>query len=264
MLAETHPDNSQRLRVLRSFDVLDTSPEKSYDDITSLTSELCEAPICMISLVDEDRQWFKSSIGLGGLCETPLEQSVCAHAIEQDSYLEIRDTLQDERTKDNPLCHGNPPIRFYGGAILRTLDGWPLGTLCVLDFKPRSLTDLQRRVLKVNAKSVAQLLELTRALIRENSSPANPAISSKSAEDAALYDKISLRYETLTPREKEVVDLIAGRSGSLSSKEIARQLNISHRTVDHHRANIMAKMKVESVAELIAVILKSGILQSSR
>ncbi|NNC37032.1 MAG: GAF domain-containing protein [Acidimicrobiales bacterium] len=261
MLAATHPENDQRLHVLRSFDVLDTAPEKAYDDITQLTAELCEAPICMVTLVEEDRQWFKSTVGLGRLCETPLEQSLCTHAVAQDSYLEIEDTLLDERSKDNPLCHGNPPIRFYAGAILRTFDGWPLGTLCVLDVKPRKLTALQKRVLQVNAKSVTQLLELTRALIKETKSSAHLSVASVPTEYAALYKKVSARYATLTPREKEVVDLIASDTGILSSKEIARHLGISHRTVDHHRASIMKKMKVDSVAELIAVILKSGILQ---
>jgi len=116
---------------------------------------------------------------------------------------------------------------------LRTLDGWPLGTLCVLDYKPRKLTDLQRRILKVNANSVTRQLELTRALLE------NVSLSSPNRD----------------------MELIAGRSGNLSSKQIARELDISHRTVDHHRAKILLKMNAGSVAEIIAVSLKAGLFE---
>jgi len=259
MLAKPHPENDNRLEVLRGFDILDTGSEKTYDDIAKLTADLCEAPVCLVSLVEEDRQWFKSAVGLS-ICESTIEQSVCAHAVAQDSYLEIEDTVLDARTIDNPLCMGEKPFRFYAGAILRTLAGWPLGTLCVLDFKPRTLTELQRRVLHVNAKSVAHQLELTRALIkRAKSADQTPDIHTLSDGEKELNRKTVSRYETLTPREKEITQLIAGRSGSLSSKQIGRELDISHRTVDHHRASIMTKMKVDSVAELIAVTLKAAI-----
>jgi DNA-binding CsgD family transcriptional regulator len=261
MLAKTHPENEQRLAVLRSLDVLDTGPEKTYDELTKLTAELCEVPVCVISLIEADRQWFKSTVGLG-ICETPIELSICAHAVHQDRYLEIEDTIEDKRTKDNPLCLGEKPFRFYAGAVLRTLDGWPLGTLCVLDYKARKLSELQHRVLKVHAKSVAQQLELTRALINKAKTIGTRSEISDSTEGHNVFSKKALsRFKSLTPREKEIVRLIAGRSGSLSSKEIARELKISHRTVDHHRANIMTKMNVDSIAELIAVILKAGILR---
>ena len=261
MLANTHLDNEQRLEVLRSLDVLDTAPEKTYDDLTNLTAELCEVPVCLVSLVETDRQWFKSAVGLG-ICETPIEQSICAHAVYQDSYLEIEDTRVDKRTKDNPLCLGEKPFRFYAGAVLRTLDGWPLGTLCVLDYKTRKLSELQIRVLKVHAKSVAHQLELTRALINKAKTiGASFEVSYNTEGQKILHQKALSRFETLTPREKEIVHLIAGRSGSLSSKAVARELGISHRTVDHHRAKIMTKMNVDSIAELIAVILKAGILR---
>jgi Response regulator len=258
MLAKPHPENDNRLEILRSFNVLDTGQEKAYDDITQLTANLCAVPVCLVSLVEEDRQWFKSEVGLG-ICETTIEESVCSHAVLQDSYLEIEDTFLDKRTVDNPLCMGEKPFRFYAGAVLRTLDGWPLGTLCVLDYKPRKLTELQQQVLHVHAKSVAQQLELTRALIKRAKSDQSDHEDIHLSEGQKLLNqKTTARYETLTPREKEITHLIAGRSGSLSSKEIGRELNISHRTVDHHRASILSKMDVDSVAELIAVILKAG------
>ena len=138
----TSPQSPLRLAALRELNILDTETEKVYDDISTLTADLCETPICLISLVEEDRQWFKSEVGLG-ICETPIEQSICAHAIAQNDYLEISDTHLDSRTQSNSLCQGDKPIRFYAGAILRTLEGWPLGTLCVLDYQPRQMSDIQ-------------------------------------------------------------------------------------------------------------------------
>ena len=260
MLAKPHANNSARLQILESFGILDTAPEKTYDDITGLTAELLEAPICMVSLVDKDRQWFKSTVGLGGMCESELELSVCAHAVAQDSYLEIEDTLQDPRTADNPLCHGNPPVRFYAGAILRTFDGWPLGTLCVLDEKPRKLTDLQRRVLGVHAKSVTHHLELTRALVNQSRNVKAGVVDFPMPQiDPDLYADVRAKFAGLTPRENEIAKLILSGTGNLTSKGIARTLDISPRTVDHHRASIFKKMGVDSVAELIALCLKAGI-----
>lgn len=245
-----------RLAALRGLAILDSGTEQVYDDITRLTADLCDVPICLISLVEEDRQWFKSEVGLG-ISETKIEQSICAHAVAQNDYLEIRDTHLDPRTVNNTLCHGDKAIRFYAGAILRTLEGWPLGTLCVLDYKPRRLNMLQRRILKVHAMSVTRHLELTRALIQKAELTGSTDQTSLSPQEQALRQTTQARFDTLTRREKQVLSLIAGPSTSMTSKQIARELNISFRTVHHHRANIMSKMAVESVAELIAVSLKA-------
>ncbi len=252
-------EHDNRLDVLRSYKVLDSGKEKVYDDIARLTAELCDAPICLISLVEEDRQWFKAEVGLG-LSETKIEQSICVNAIAQDAYLEIEDTQLNELTKRNELCQGERAIRFYAGAILRTMNGWPLGTLCVLDFKPRRLTSLQKRVLEVNANSLTRQLELTRALIEKvQGADFNKAAIHVPAISDKLKSDIENRFAKLTRREKEVMSLITGHSGNLTSKEIAIKLDISHRTVDHHRSKILSKMKVDSVAELICITLTSGI-----
>ena len=158
-------NHKKRIEVLNDLGVLDSGPERVYDDLTKLTADICEVPICLISLVEENRQWFKSEVGLG-ICETKIEQSICAHAIAQDDYLEIPDTHLDDRTIVNTLCQGDKPIRYYAGALLRTVDGWPLGTLCVLDYRPRRLNELQKRALKVHANSVTRQLELTRVLLQ--------------------------------------------------------------------------------------------------
>ena len=259
MLAKQFPENEKRLAVLRDLGVLDSGTEQVYDDIAKLTAELCEAPLCLISLVEEDRQWFKAEVGLG-INETKIEQSICAHAIAQNDYLEIQDTQLDDRTMGNVLCQGDKAIRFYAGAILRTIDGWPLGTLCVLDYKPRTLSKLQKRVLKVHAESITRQLEFTRIFLQKTTLISDKTLPIEHANQNLIDEKRKL-FKTLTPRETEIMSLIAGHSGNLSSKKIAQELDISHRTVDHHRAKILSKMAVGSVAELIAVSINARLFK---
>lgn len=166
MDAGRHPDESRRLSALRRFSVLDTDSERAFDDIVQLASKLCEVPVSLISLVDEDRQWFKAKVGLE-IDQTPREQAICAHAILQDGIFEIPDTQTDTRSADNPLCIGEDGLRFYAGATLKSADGMPIGTLCVLDYQPRELTDLQREALEVLAKQVMTQLELRETIARE-------------------------------------------------------------------------------------------------
>ena len=252
-------ENTLRLRELNRLELLDSGAEKVYDEITQLTADICDVPVCLISLVDKDRQWFKSEVGLG-IPETVIEQSICAHAVQQDSYLEIFDTQVDSRTVENTLCQGDTPFRFYAGAILRTLEGVSVGTLCVLDYQPRQLTDIQRRVLRINANSVMRHMEFTKIMmLRAAQIDAKLEQDLISSEDVKLREKVLANFAKLTPREKEVLNLIAGNSASLSSKQIANELGISFRTVHHHRAHIMTKMGVASVAELIAVSIKANL-----
>jgi len=254
-------NNRKRLAALYDLRVLDSGGEKVYDDIVSLTATLLNTPICLISFVEEDRQWFKAEVGVG-VREMEIERSICAHAVTLGEFLVIEDTHLDDRTRDNPLCQGKKPVRFYAGAVLETLDGWPVGTLCVLDYKPRKLNDLQRRILDVNSKSVIRQLELTRVLIETAQANSSNDTHSETVEANQEKTRETLRrFENLTPREKEIMQLIAGRSGNLSSKQIARELGISHRTVDHHRAKILFKMNAGSVAEIIAVSLKAKLFE---
>lgn len=163
--ADRHPDQEGRLKALRSFEILDTEREPDFDDIVNFAARLCGTAISVVNLIDAERQWFKAETGLG-LRETPIETSICAHAILEHDYLEIPDTRQDPRLSDNPLCTDDPGLRFYAGALLKTQDGLPLGTLCVLDHQPRRLTDLQREGLQVLARQVMAQLELRKALRR--------------------------------------------------------------------------------------------------
>ncbi|MDB5632533.1 MAG: sensor histidine kinase [Tardiphaga sp.] len=162
--ASLHPNETERLQALRSYGILDTAVEPSFDDITKIASYVCQTPISIISLVDEGRQWFKSEVGLG-IRQTPLEQSICAHALLEHSFLEIEDTTKDPRFDCNPLVTGDPHVRFYAGALLRTPDGLPLGTVCVLDDKPRVLSAGQRDVLAALARQVMSQMEFRRALL---------------------------------------------------------------------------------------------------
>ncbi|MEX0310473.1 MAG: histidine kinase dimerization/phosphoacceptor domain -containing protein [Tateyamaria sp.] len=163
MLAERHPLQDQRLDALRSYDVLDTPHEDHFDDVVDLVAEVCNAPIALISLVDGHRQWFKAVKGLD-VSETALESSICSHAILEKELVEIHDTHADPRMDGNPLCVNDPGLRFYAGVVLTGAEGLPLGTLCVLDYQPRSLTETQKKFLRVMAAQVMSRLELRRTL----------------------------------------------------------------------------------------------------
>jgi len=151
----------KRLKVLWQYDVLDTVPEEVFDDLTELAARICEAPIALISLVDEDRQWFKSKVGVT-LKETSRDISFCAHAIRQEGLFIVPDATLDPRFAQNPLVISDPKIRFYAGAPLITPDGHALGTLCVLDKVPRELRSEQQQALRVLARHVMTQLELRR------------------------------------------------------------------------------------------------------
>jgi two-component sensor histidine kinase len=161
--AEPHALMSDRLKALESFQILDTGPEPEFDDVVQLASAICGTPVSLVSLIDKDRQWFKAELGFGQP-ETDLNSSICAHAILHGDFLEIEDTSTDPRSADNPLVAGEPRVRFYAGAVLKTDDGVPLGSLCVLDYTPRKLTELQRQTLRVLAAQVMAQLKLRRSL----------------------------------------------------------------------------------------------------
>ncbi|NND77632.1 MAG: response regulator [Flavobacteriales bacterium] len=152
-------NEEQRIDKLHSYNILDTDPEESFDDLTKLAAQICDVPICLISLVDEDRQWFKSRVGLDAK-ETSRDISFCQYAIMEEHVLEVNDPLNDERFADNPLVTGDPSIRFYAGAPLLDEDGLAMGTLCVIDQKPKELTKDQKAALQFIANSVIRMIQL--------------------------------------------------------------------------------------------------------
>jgi anti-sigma regulatory factor (Ser/Thr protein kinase) len=153
-------DEQSRLAALRRYRILDTDPEQAFDDLTMLASHICGTPMALITLVDENRQWFKSRLGLDGVRETERSVAFCTHAIEHSSIMEVPDTREDERFRHNPFVTGQPHIRFYAGAPLVTPDGFALGTLCVVDTRPRRLSSEQMRALDALRHQAQGQLEL--------------------------------------------------------------------------------------------------------
>ncbi len=159
-----HSKEKERLAALDSYSILDTLPEEDYDNLTAIAAEICGTPISLVSLLDNERQWFKSHHGLGAT-ETPKEFAFCAHAINQDDIFIVQDARTDERFHDNPLVIGEPKVIFYAGVPLATEEGLPLGTLCVIDHKPKLLSQGQMDSLKVLSQQVMNLLHLRKSNI---------------------------------------------------------------------------------------------------
>ena len=157
-------NEAARVAALQKYAILDTEPEQAFDDLVLLASFICNTPIALISLVDEDRQWFKSKVGLS-ISETPREIAFCATAIRQADVFVVPDTLNDERFRNNPLVVSEPNIRFYAGAPLINEEGHALGTICVIDRTPRELEPGQQAALEALSRLVLAQLELRRNLM---------------------------------------------------------------------------------------------------
>jgi GAF domain-containing protein len=156
---------TERLKELIRLVIMDTPPEQAYDEIAEMAAFMCSTPIALISLVDERRQWFKSAVGLT-VPETPRHLAFCAHAIQApEQTMVLIDTLQDPRFVDNALVIGEPNIRFYAGVPLVTSAGFALGTRCVIDRRPRQLTEGQAAYLEFMAREVVSMIEARRSMV---------------------------------------------------------------------------------------------------
>lgn len=195
-IATAHPKEKERLALLNEYSILDTLPEKDYDNLTKLAAEICQTPISLITLLDDKRQWFKSNYGLN-VHETPIEQAFCSHTITaNDTIFSMPDARNDERFNENPLVTGDPNIVFYAGIPLKDSSGIPLGTLCVIDNKPRTLTDNQKAALQILSEQVMNLLELRKSKLELERAHKELKIFSDKLEKKVLQRTVQLEIKT--------------------------------------------------------------------
>ncbi|MDO9411575.1 MAG: histidine kinase dimerization/phosphoacceptor domain -containing protein [Pseudolabrys sp.] len=252
MKADLHSAEEFRLAALRGYGILDTPREEDFDDVVKVAALICDAPISVINLIDQGRQWFKAEVGLG-VRETPLESSICAHAILQPDLFIVPDTTLDRRFCDNALVVNNPHLRFYAGALLQSPEGFPLGTVCILDYKPRNLDDKQKAFLRLMASQVMKMIELRRinttehtgrlraealveenkTLIREgdhrvmNSLQLVQAVLSLQSRDASISDETKAHLKTASNRVLAIatVHKQLHLTGSLEELDVSDFLN---------------------------------------
>jgi two-component sensor histidine kinase len=223
--ADLHRAEESRLAALRRYGILDTPREADFDEIVKVASAICGTPISVINLIDYGRQWFKAEVGLG-IRETPLDSSICAHAILQPDLFVVPDTTLDSRFADNPLVTGDPHLRFYAGALLETPDGLPLGTVCVLDYKPRELNETQKAFLRLMANQVMKLLELRRISAAEHAARVE-------AEDLVNEKETMMREgdHRLMNSLQLVQSILALQSRNAASEETRAQLDMASNRV---------------------------------
>ena len=194
----------ERLEALYSYQMLDTDPEQSLNELVQLSAFICGTPISLISLIDSKRQWFKAAVGLS-IRQTPREHSFCQYAMRATDVYEVPDAAADVRFADNPLVTGDPRIRFYAGAPLLSPEGQPLGTLCAIDTVPRQLTTDQREALRVLARQVMTHLELRRLSLHleDERQKLNGVLRMANQTGDALYS--NSRTEIFVKQEQRLV-----------------------------------------------------------
>lgn len=245
-------DEAQRLAALRDLVVLDSPPEPLFDTITRMASEICGTPIALISLIDEERQWFKANVGLEGVSETPRDVAFCAHAIQSDAVMEVPDTSKDVRFAGNPLVQGAPHIKFYAGAPLVLPSGAKAGTLCVIDRSERQLNASQRESLRMLATLVSQSLTMRRDLIHRS------LTVRKESEDA-------LRESEAWLDRTGRLACVGGWVADLESREIrcsgqtCRLLDLPHDRISLDVAyGLLADGAADSVRSAVSALATSG------
>lgn len=227
------PDNEpQRIKALQSYCLLDTDSEQRYDDLTSIAAQICDTPIALISLVDTERQWFKSKVGLDAP-ETHRDLAFCSHAILKPKPFIIENTLEDERFSDNPLVTDAPNIRFYAGIPLITPNNHALGTLCVIDTHPKKLTEKQLNVLTALARQVVDQMQLF-----------------KQAQELELANSIRERLiATLTHDLKNSFQVMTGYA-----KRIAQKADVNTPTATRSLANVIENTAEQAHEQLLGML----------
>ena len=244
MAAALPKSEALRLNVLHSYAILDTLAEQAYDDLTLLASHICDTPIALVSLVDRDRQWFKSKVGIDAE-QTPRDQSFCAHAIlEPNKVFVVNDAASDVRFQDNPLVTGAPNIRFYAGASLVSPAGEAIGTLCVIDDHQRGLSERQQQALQALARQVMAQLELRR-LVGEletlSTTDGLTGIRNRRALDEKLVEEHQRSVRTKAPFSLLLLDVdnfksyndeFGHQAGDAVLEDVARILQYTVRNYD--------------------------------
>jgi signal transduction histidine kinase len=231
MIKAAVTDNEeQRLEALKSYEILDSSPELDFDAITLIASQICEVPIALISLVDEKRQWFKSHRGLDAT-ETSRDFAFCAHAIlDQENYFEVQDTSLDLRFYDNPLVTDGPKIKFYTGVPIVNKDGFALGTLCVIDRVARQLTIEQKKALKALALQVIGQLELRKNL--RELEEVNAQLKRKNEEISRFAYIVSHDIKAPVRGMKSVAEIILEDHSDTLNTDVKKGLNLIKNRAD--------------------------------
>lgn len=220
-------DTSERQAALRRYHVLDTAPEKKFDRITSMIAKICDVPTALITLIDEERQWFKSCFGFDQR-ESDIDVSFCVYAVDAGSMLVVEDATKDPRFQENPIVTGPPHVRFYAGAPLTTPDGVHIGTLCIIDYETRTFDAAQREILENLADTVVEQFELRsaerqiRQLVAENPQPmyvctqengrildANVAASKLYGHDPAILTSMTTDALTAPPSVQPAEETLA-------------------------------------------------------
>lgn len=238
------PENEQeRLRELESYEILDTIEEKDYDNLTKIASQICGTHISLVSLIDDKRQWFKSHHGLKTR-ETPKDYAFCAHAInKKDEIMIVPDSREDERFHDNSLVTGEPRVIFYAGVPLVTKNGHPLGTLCVIDDKPKELSDEQIDSLKALACQVIRLLELRKAKKRIEAYATDLEKKSECLEKFARHAAHDLKSPL--NNINALVEIIETDQGEVLNQDSKRMLEMISRSAKELR-NLVDELLVDT------------------
>ncbi|MFQ2173179.1 PAS domain S-box protein [Aeromonas rivipollensis] len=208
------PDEAERLHLLHALRILDTPSEEVFDRITRLVARILDVPIALVSLVDTDRQWFKSRIGID-VNETPRELAFCAHAIAQTSPLIVTDTTQDSRFMSNALVTGDPNIRFYAGVPLRSIGGLSIGTLCAIDSKPRQLNPGEVSILVDLAALVSKEMQMREAMLLSHA---------RSEQAIQAMEDVEARFRTIFERAGVGIAMVAPDGGWLRVNDALCQI----------------------------------------
>ena len=212
---QKNKDEKNRLEELETFHILDTLPESAYDSLTSIAAKICEVPICLVSLLDKNRQWFKSHYGLNS-SETQKDISFCGHAInEKNDFLIVEDARKDIRFHDNPLVIDNPNVIFYAGFVLKSKNNLPLGTFCIIDDKPRKLDKRQLKSLSIIRDLVMTLMEIRRY---------EYTLSKKGSDYEQLTMSIDKEIDEYLQTSLELIKIIETDYGSIIGNEGQKEL----------------------------------------